>query len=54
MANEHRDEDSAKTPREETRKPYSEPQVTRLGSLEEITTAVGSGTKDGPLGSVLL
>jgi len=35
-------------------KPYSKPQVTVHGNLEEITQAIGSGTKDGLSGSSLL
>jgi hypothetical protein len=35
-------------------KPYSKPQVTIHGSLEEITQAIGTGTKDGLSGSTLL
>jgi hypothetical protein len=35
-------------------KPYSKPQVIVHGNLEEITQALGSGSKDGLTGSLLL
>ncbi len=35
-------------------KPYSKPQVTVHGDLEDITQALGSGSKDGLSGSTLL
>jgi hypothetical protein len=35
-------------------KPYSKPQVTIHGNLEEITQALGSGSKDGLNGSTLI
>ncbi len=40
--------------RDDDRKPYSKPAVTVHGSLQEITRALGSGSKDGLTGSVLL
>jgi hypothetical protein len=44
--------DAASTP--EPKKPYVAPKLIKHGSVEQITQALGSGTKDGLSGSAIL